>query len=522
MNTLLLYPQFPDTFWSFKHAVKFVGRAACNPPLGLVTVAAMLPKDWNLKLIDLNLDPLKEDDLTWADMVMISAMDVQRNSTRELIKRCKKHGLRIIVGGPLFTGETDKFPEVDHFILNEAELTLPPFLHDLAKGDPKRVYETPEFADICQTPMPRWDLLKLMRYDSMNVQFSRGCPFNCDFCNVTALLGHRPRTKTATQLIAELDMLYNLGWRRNIFLVDDNFIGNKRILKDEILPALIQWRKGKSGCLFLTEASINMADDDDLLQMMGEAGFTSVFIGIETPDDSSLTECHKSQNQKRNLITEIRKIQHAGIQVMAGFIVGFDSDSTTIFQRQIDFIQKSGIVTAMVGILQAPYGTQLYKRLQSEGRLLDEMSGDNADGNTNIIPIMDIVTLKKGYRHIMTEIYGPKLFYERARTQLKEFKPRKAPVTIEIQEIFALFRAFWKIGIVSSGRREFWRFFFWALFKEPAKLPLAVTLSIYGYHFRKISAQNFRVPIEAPINNKETAIAHGKVSMASMANIHKA
>lgn len=487
MKALLIWPEFPETFWSFKHAVRFVRKKASNPPLGLLTVAAMLPKEWDLRLIDLNVTSLTDADLAWAESVWISAMTVQRKSVEQVIRRCKEFDLPIVAGGPLFTGEHEKFPEIDHFVLNEAELTLPPFLRDLELGTPKRLYATDEFANLSLTPIPRWDLLDLNQYDSMSVQFTRGCPYNCDFCNVTALLGHVPRFKTTQQLIAELDELYRLGWRRNIFFVDDNFIGNKRVLKSEVLPALIEWRKGKRGCLFLTEASINLADDRALLDMMVAAGFTSVFIGIETPDEASLAECHKSQNKNRDLIESVKRIQRAGMQVMGGFIVGFDSDNESIFQRQIEFIQKSGIVTAMVGLLQAPFGTRLYERLRHEGRLLDEITGDNTDGTTNIVPKMNVEVLMNGYRHILETIFSPEMFYERIRTLLKELQPARQAVVIQANEFFALLSAIYHIGLRGPARREFWRLFFWSLFTCPEKFPLAITLSIYGYHFRQIS-----------------------------------
>ena len=283
-------------------------------------------------------------------------MIVQRDSARELIARCKKAGVKVVAGGPLFTMEHEQFPEVDHFVLNEAELTLPPFLADLANGCAQPVYTTTEFPDIQQTPAPLWQLANLKHYDTVSIQFSRGCPFSCDFCNVTSLLGHRPRTKTAAQIIAELDGLYALGWRKSIFFVDDNFIGNKKQIKSEVLPALIEWRKGKVGMPFNTEASINLADDPELLSLMTQAGFDTVFVGIETPNEDSLAECSKTQNKGRDLVESVKRLQRAGLQVQGGFIVGFDNDPPSIFQQQIDFIQKSGIVTAMVGIAASPSG----------------------------------------------------------------------------------------------------------------------------------------------------------------------
>jgi radical SAM superfamily enzyme YgiQ (UPF0313 family) len=490
MNILLVYPEFPDTFWSFKHALKFVLKKASSPPLGLITVAAMLPENWAKKLIDLNVEELKDADILWADLVFVGAMVVQRQSALEVIERCKQLNATIVAGGPLFTGEHEIFDLVDHFVLNEAEITLPEFLHDLEVGSPKHIYQTSEYADMTTTPTPLWDLVKTNKYDSLSIQFTRGCPFNCDFCNITSLLGRSVRTKTAKQIITELDRIYAKGWRRSIFFVDDNFIGNKKILKEEVLPALIEWRKGKIGCSFITEASINLADDNILMQMMTDAGFRSVFVGIETPDEESLAECHKSQNKNRNLISSVKKLQRAGLQVMGGFIVGFDNDSPTIFRRQIEFIQQSGIVTAMVGLLQAPNGTLLYQRLQNEGRLLEEMSGDNSDGSTNIIPKMDIEELTRGYHNILQQIYSPRPFYERVRTFLKEYRPQKTSVRIAPEEVYALGRSIFQLGIKNKERLQFWRLFFWSLFNCPEKFPLAITFAIYGYHFRKVFELN--------------------------------
>ena len=365
MNTLLLYPAFPDTFWSFKHALKFIHKKSAFPPLGLLTVGAMLPAQWPKRLVDLNVTRLTEKDLQWADSVFISAMAVQRESARRVIACCKQAGLRVVAGGPLFTSEYDLFDEVDHFVLNEAELTLPPFVQDLQQGCARKVYRTPEFADIRRTPPPMWELIDLKRYAAMSIQFSRGCPFNCDFCNITALLGHRVRIKTARQIIAELDGLYQLGWRGQIFFVDDNFIGNRKYLLTELLPALIEWQKDKKQIRFNTESSIDLADNEMLMKMMVTAGFDSVFIGIETPAEAGLAECNKRQNKNRDLVENVKRIQRAGLQVQGGFIVGFDSDTPSIFQRQIDFIQRSGIVTAMVGLLNAPPGTRLYQRMKA-------------------------------------------------------------------------------------------------------------------------------------------------------------
>jgi radical SAM superfamily enzyme YgiQ (UPF0313 family) len=486
LKALLIYPELPDTFWSLKHAIKFIRKKAAFPPLGLLTLGAMLPEEWSKRLIDMNVTKLTEKDLAWADLVFISGMVVQRDSARQTIARCKKAGLRVVAGGPLFTSEHDQFEEVDHFVLNEAELTLPSFLADLKKGFPRRVYETPEYCDISETPAPLWELINLKHYASMSIQFSRGCPFNCDFCNVTALFGHRPRVKTVGQVIAELDGLYDLGWRGQLFFVDDNFIGNKRYLKTQLLPALIQWRKEKKVGPFNTETSIDLADDEPLMEMMAEAGFDAVFIGIETPDEESLAECNKKQNKNRDLVKSVKQIQRAGLQVQGGFIVGFDSDTRSIFQRQIDFIQNSGIVTAMVGILQAPAGTRLYKRMKQEGRLVGPFSGDNVDGTTNIIPKMDLSALREGYKNIMGQIYSPKLYYQRVKTFLREYKAPKFEVPMDFQRALAFLRSSIRLGILGEERFHYWKLLSWTLFRRPDLFTLTITFSIYGHHFRKI------------------------------------
>jgi radical SAM superfamily enzyme YgiQ (UPF0313 family) len=436
--------------------------------------------------VDLNAANLTQKDLAWADYAFISAMLVQSEAASTLIARCKTAGVKVVAGGPLFTMEHEQFPEVDHFVLNEAELTLPPFLRDLENGRAQKVYSTSEHPDIQHTPIPLWHLVDFKHYDTISIQFSRGCPYNCDFCNVTALLGHRPRTKTAAQIMAELDSLYDLGWRKNIFFVDDNFIGNKKEIKNEILPKLIEWRWGKRGMPFSTEVTINLADDPSLLDLMVKAGFDTVFVGIETPNEASLAECSKTQNKERDLVESVKTLQRAGLQVQGGFIIGFDSDSASIFQQQIDFIQQSGIVTAMVGLLQAPKGTRLYQRLQGEGRLKHEMSGDNVDGSTNIIPKMGLDTLREGYRKILDHIYAPKFYYERVRTFLQEYQPPELRFHLDLQHILALGRSIYQLGIRGVERVPYWRLFFWTLFHRPRLFPLAITLSIYGFHFRQV------------------------------------
>ncbi len=486
MNILLIYPEFPDTFWSFTYALSFVGKKAAFPPLGLITVAALLPEKWAKRLVDTNVEKLKDNDILWADMVFVGGMAVQKKSVGQIINRCKALKTPVVAGGPLFTSEPDEFKSVDHLVLGEAELTLPRFLSDLDKGQAKKIYRASGFCDPGDTPIPLWNLLKMKRYASMSLQFSRGCPFNCDFCNVTTLFGHKPRLKTPAQIVQELDRIYAAGWRSSIFFVDDNFIGNKGYLKKHLLPALIEWRKDKKGCVFFTETSINLADDPELLEMMVAAGFDSVFIGIESPDEAGLTECHKTQNRNRDLLESVGIIHRSGLQVMGGFIVGFDSDGPSIFQQQIDFIQKSGIVTAMVGMLQAIPGTRLFDRLQKESRVAEFFSGNNVDGTTNIIPQMGMDKLLYGYQSIMKQIYQPKNYYRRVRTLFRELKAPEIIAPLDIQRLFSFFKATIRLGVLGKERFHYWYLILWTLMRKPRLMSTAVTLSIYGYHYRRI------------------------------------
>jgi len=486
MNVLLISPEFPDTFWSFTHALKFVRRSAAYPPLGLLTVAALLPQAWSKRLVDLNIRGLTGEDLRWADLAFVTAMGVQRHPVRRVIDRCHQQGLPVVAGGPLFTAEPEAFADVEHLVLHEAELTLPLFLDDLAEGRPQRVYASSDFADIRATPIPLWELADLDRYAAMSVQYSRGCPFHCEFCSVTALLGHRPRVKSADQVIAELDALYARGWRASVFFVDDNFIGNTRHLKGELLPRLIGWQESRRRLPFFTEASINLADDRELVEMMVAAGFESVFVGIETPNEAGLQETRKQQNRDRDLLGDVKRLQRAGLEVQGGFIVGFDSDPPGIFQRQIEFIQKSGIVTAMVGLLQASPGTRLHERLGREGRLVGESGGDNVAATTNVVPAMGLERLLEGYQEILRSIYAPQQYYRRLRTFLREYRLPPLRAKLPLQHRLAFFRAAYHLGVVGRERFQYWRTLVWTLCTRPRSLPLAITLAIYGHHFRKI------------------------------------
>ncbi len=483
MNALLVYPRYPETFWSFKHVLRFVSKKAAFPPLGLLTIAAMLPEEWEKRLVDTNVQELKEEDIMWSDMVFISAMIVQKSSAQEIIGRCKALGKKVVAGGPVFTTQHEKFAGVDHFVLNEAEATLPMFLEDLKSGNPKPIYSSAERPDITKTPLPLWSLINFKDYATMLVQNSRGCPFNCEFCDIVIMNGNVPRTKTSEQLIGEMQLLYDRGWKGSVFIVDDNFIGNKVNVK-KMLPMLAEWQKAHNyPFILLTEASTNLADDKELMQMMSAANFNKVFLGIETPNLDSLKECGKLQNTTRNLAETVKTIQQNGMQVMGGFIVGFDSDTETVFDAQIDFIQQAGVATAMVGLLAALPQTRLWHRLKREGRLLGDSTG-NIDGSMNFIPKMDKANLIAGYRKILSKIYSPGLYYQRIETFVRNYKPT-VKRRLSAINLKALFESMWRIGVLSKARLHYWRLLLRTAFTKAKALPSAIELAVWGLHFEK-------------------------------------
>lgn len=489
MKVLLINPEFPDTYWSFRHALPFEGKKCAFPPLGLMTVSALLPKSWEKRLVDLNVRRLKESDIEWADMVFATAMLVQEESLREVVTRCKARGKRVVLGGPYVTTTIKDLPEADHIFLGEAETTLPQFVLDLERGEAKPSYKAVERPPLSATPLADFHLADMKHYSAMSVQYSRGCPFSCEFCDIIEIYGRVPRTKSNAQLLSELDALRDLGWRGTVFIVDDNFIGNKKNVRG-LLPELADWQK-RNGYPFslLTEASANLADDDDLLDNMRTAGFRRVFVGIETPDAESLKEAQKSQN-RGNLLDAVQKIQSYGMEVMAGFIVGFDSDPEDIFERQINFIRESAIPLAMVGLLNALPETQLWKRLEREGRLLGtDASGNNTVCTLNFKTVMDPARLIAGYQSIMRTIYSPREYYQRAldsmkRTRQTETEPQHYNL---ISSIASLTRIGLKLGVLDRERTEFWRFLMQAVTKHHRQLAESLRLAAMGYHFRKLS-----------------------------------
>jgi radical SAM superfamily enzyme YgiQ (UPF0313 family) len=494
-NILLVYPRYSKTFWSFDNILGILGKKASFPPLGLLTISSMLPPEWNKKLIDTNVENLNDSDIKWADYVFISAMIVQKGSAVALIERVKKFGKPVVAGGPLFTTGWETLPEVDCLFLGEAEDTINTFISDVNKGSTRKVYSCENYPNVTNVPVPDWKLAKIFMYHSMCIQYSRGCPFNCEFCDVVVLNGRNPRTKTAEQIISELNALYDIGWRGGVFFVDDNLIGNKNKLKKEILPAIINWQQEKRYPFsFNTQVSINITDDDELIRLLVDASFTTVFIGIETPDEAGLEECNKYHNKDRDLVQSVKKLQNSGIEVQGGFIVGFDSDTATIFQRQIDFIQKSGIVTAMVGLLTALPKTRLYKRLFESKRLITESSADNtALASLNFVPTMDTEILSQGYQNILETIYNPKDYYERIKTFLREFKPpknRTRRIKLRKFHFKALFGSIWFLGIRGKGRKYFWKLLLWVMIRYPGLFPYAIGYSLAGIHFRNVQGKH--------------------------------
>ena len=489
MKILLLYPESPTTFWSMKHALKLVNKKAGLPPLGLLTIATLL-SEHELRLIDMNVNKLSDKDILWADYVFLSGMINQIKSVREIITRCKNLGIKVVAGGPIFNNIWEEFSDVTHFILSEAEITLPQFLDDLKAGNPKQVYYSEDKPLPEQIPLPRWDLVDMKNYARMPIQITRGCPFDCEFCDIVSLNGRKPRSKNVEQVIKEFNTLYDHGWRNQIFIVDDNFIGNKNLTKD-ILKALIKWRKSCNyPGSFTTQVSINLADDDELLELMKQSGFNTVFIGLETPTAEGLKECGKIQNQNRDMVAAVKKILSYGMEVFGGFILGFDSDDETIFERQLEFIQKTGIVVANISLLNAIPKTKLYNRLKQENRILNNPSGDFMDFTINFKPKMNSDILMHGYTDLVRTLYSAQSYYDRIFNFLEAYR-HNYNSRLNINHVIAYFKATYTLGILDKNRKYYWKLFFTALFKYPKSFSKAIVQAGYYYHFNKVFKSAF-------------------------------
>lgn len=499
-NALLVYPRFPPSYWGFQYALELMGRRSAMPPLGLITVAAMFPDHYRLRLVDLNVAELTDEDLDWADLVLTSTMVVQRRSLQEVIARCNRRGKPIGVGGPHPTSFFAEIPDADYYLLDEVEETFPRFLADWEAGRAQRTYRPAAKPAITLTPVPRFDLLDLGAYSSMALQFSRGCPFDCEFCDITKLFGRLPRTKSNEQMLAELDRLYEIGWRGPVFLVDDNFIGNKREAL-RLLPAVAEWQRARRYPFsFFTEASVNLAKLEPLMDAMVDAGLGMVFLGIESPNPEALKQTKKTQNTDKEdehfLLHAVRTIQRKGIEVSGGFILGLDGDGPEVFDAQVEFIQEAGIPRAMVGLLTALRGTDLYSRLEAEGRLLGESTGNNVEIALNFQPQLDPQVLIDGYRRVLGSLYDPGLhsYFARCWTLVSNLGPgvRGRPWRFERDKLLAVLRSL-RRQLFSRQGPAYAGFLARTLLLRPQRLSTAISLAIMGLHFQKFTLQTLAV-----------------------------
>jgi radical SAM superfamily enzyme YgiQ (UPF0313 family) len=496
IKALMVWPRFPASFWSLGEVMEILPERSLVPPLGLITVAALCPKRWKIRLVDLAFDELKDEDILWADLVMVSAMAVQREGVRQILERASRLNRRTIIGGPYASSEPDALlPLADHVVVGEPDEIFPEIAADLERGSARRLYSIAEKPDVSRTPVPRFDLLTLNKYTLMSVQFSRGCPFTCEFCDIITIYGRRPRTKSPAQLIGELDALLRLGWRKEVFVVDDNFIGNHKAAL-ELTQELKRWQsENEYPFAFFTEASIDLASRPVLLDAMVKANFCRVFIGIESPSEESLKETKKFQNLRRDPLESIRLIQRHGLWVMGGFIVGFDSDPPDIFDRQIEFVERAAIPWAMTGVLQAPPTTPLYQRMKSEGRLLQNNPEPSNFDPPNFRTVLPLPDLLDGTKRMLLTLYEPRRFYERVLDSLERWQlqpEQKAPALSLFYLFGVLLRSVWKQGVLSSYRREYWRYMTqlmlrWGL--HPQKRRLGLELGLSGHHFIRYARQ---------------------------------
>jgi radical SAM superfamily enzyme YgiQ (UPF0313 family) len=500
MKALLVWPLFPKSYWGQEYTLALIGKSAVVPPLGLITAAALLPSHWELRLVDMNVERLDDEAIAWADVVMISGMRIQRSSFHSVVARARALGKRVVAGGLYVTTDPDDVAGVDHLVIGEAEETLPALARALEAGEaaPRRI-SAPNRPDVSGSPIPRFDLLRIDRYDVVGVQFSRGCPFACEFCDIIEIFGRVPRTKTPDQFLRELDSVLAIGFKGPVFVVDDNFIGNKVAAK-KMLARLSTWSHAHRYPLdFFTEASVNLADDDALIEGLVKAGFSAVFLGIETPSREALLETKKRQNTHTDLGPAVSKLVSAGLEVMAGFIVGFDADDETIFDRQYEFIAASPITMAMVGILTALPGTQLWKRLAAEGRLLDDGEGDAAY-RPNFVTRLPEETLLEGYSTLLARLYSPRAYFERALNCLslqRNLPPPRFRRSFAFS-VAALARSIWHQGVRSDYRREYWRFVARALWRAPRRFPAAMSQAMHAEHMIRYTFEDVLPRLREP------------------------
>ena len=523
INVLMVWPRFPASYWGFEGVLEMLPESSMTPPLGLITVAALCPPSWKIRLIDRAFDDLRDEDLKWADLVMVSAMHAQRVDALSVLSRARALGRRTFIGGPWASSEPELLLRyADHVLAGEAEEVFAGIAKSLENGTARALYRVTEKPDMTMSPMPRFDLLRRDQYTSMPVQFSRGCPFQCEFCDIITIYGRRPRAKTPTQLIAEIDKLRELGWRNEVFIVDDNFIGNQAKAL-ELARQLGEWqRRHDHPFSFYTEASIDLADKTELLKAMVEANFMYVFIGIETPSSEALKESKKFQNLRADLVTQVRKIQEAGLWVLAGFIVGFDSDDETIFDRQLEFINRTGITWAMAGVLQAPPTTALYDRMKREGRLYEDSQATSNFSPPNFRTMLPLPVLLRGLCKLLTGLYEPEAFFRRAFRSLELWRPQATQFPPELPWTYnlrVLAASMWRQGIRSDYRGAYWQFLWrmlWKWSRQPSKMWLGFMVLLSAEHFL-IYSHEVVADLEKECRKLELAelVAAGNPAMAS-------
>ncbi len=521
MRVLLLYPLFPKSFWSFDKVLELIGRKVSLPPLSLTTVAALLPQSWEFRLVDRNVACESEADWYWADLVILSGMIVQKDDMLFLIESAKRRGKPVAVGGPYVTSvpEVAQAAGADFLVLDEGEITLPLLVEAVERGETSGVFRSNgEKPDVTHTPIPRFDLLDLSAYSDMSVQFSRGCPYECEFCDIIVLYGRKPRTKKPEQLLAELQALYDLGWRRSVFVVDDNFIGNKRNAK-LMLRELIPWMAERDyPFTFATEASVDLAQDQELLDLMIAANFRAVFLGIETPDTESLSMTQKFQNTRNSLIESVATINQSGLRVMAGFIIGFDGEKSGAGDRIIEFVEATAIPQALFGMLQALPGTALWQRLEKEGRLRTEQTAVSGKQTTlmNFVPTRPLEEIAWEYVNCFWQLYEPDRYLARVYRHYLTMKPtphkKKHPPMLELVELRAVLTIFWRQGIKRSTRWQFWKQLVAILQKNPGVFIHYLTSCAHIEHFleyRQIIWEEVRAELVdySSIQSKEIALA---------------
>jgi radical SAM superfamily enzyme YgiQ (UPF0313 family) len=490
VKVLMVWPSFPPSFWGFEGVLEMIPERAMTPPLGLITVAALCPATWQIRLIDHAFEELRDEDLKWADLVMVSAMHAQRADALLILGRARAFNKRTFVGGPWSSTDPEAALAVaDHVMVGEAEEAFPGIAAALENGTAHALYRIIDKPDMTRSPVPRFDLLHREKYTSMPIQFSRGCPFQCEFCDIITIYGRRPRAKTPTQVIRELDVLRKLGWRNEVFIVDDNFIGNHAQAL-ALTRELIEWQKlHKQPFSFYTEASIDLASREELMDAMVAANFMYVFIGIETPSSEALKESRKFQNLRKNNVDQVRIIQEKGLWVLAGFIVGFDSDDETIFARQLEFINLTAIAWAMAGILMAPPTTALFDRMKREGRLIEDSQSIMQFGLPNFRTVLPLPILLRGLATLLEGLYQPDAFFERAYNSLKVWQPKatqKPPYLGMRYNLQVLFSSIWRQGIRSDYRLSYWRFLYRMVNlcrHSPAKIWLGFTVLLSAHHF---------------------------------------